>query len=356
MTDPIRVVWDTHDFYFAEDVYIGFPFDLTILSDDENPPTAQLTIQNVDPRIGDTIRALTSPPRLKIQLSLSSNFTYSLLLHFDGADGSQTFVDSGGHNVSVTAHNHVQIDSAQRVFGSGSALFDGVDDYLTVAANPLFQFGTDDFTVDFRFRIPTTGIYVFYDTNSAMNIRLETDVALLDENSLPLLDENSLAISSSIGPNVAVMAGADYVMFGTTPITADTWYHLEIARDGSFIRMFLNGDLEDGAPDFTDITGTSPVIGRNNSGANQYFNGWLEELRVIKGIPAHTGAFSMPLGPYVPSYADNPDIIYSADKLFLVNVSVDVMQITGNIVGWDYLQRVWPGPRAMQSVFPGLFR
>ncbi len=50
------------------------------------------------------------------------------------------------------------------------------------------------------------------------------------------------------------------------------------------------------------------------------------------------------------------DAIYVADKLFLINVTVDIMQISGTIVGWDYLQRVWPGPRAMQAVFPGLFR
>jgi hypothetical protein len=42
--------------------------------------------------------------------------------------------------------------------------------------------------------------------------------------------------------------------------------------------------------------------------------------------------------------------------LFLTNVSVNAMAITGNIEGWDYLQRVWPGVRARQSIFPGLFK
>jgi hypothetical protein len=149
LDDDIRVCWDTQDYVVSGETYIGFPFDITILSDDENPPTAQLTIQNVDPRIGDSIRQLTSPPRLKIQLLV-----------------------------------------------------------LTESA------------------------------------------PLLDEASNPILDETGATI------------------------------------------------------------------------------------------------YDQP----------EPTVIYEADRLFLINVTVDIMQVTGTIVGWDYLQRVWPGPRAMQAVFPGLFR
>jgi hypothetical protein len=140
LSDPIRVVWDTKDFVYGGNTFTGFPFDLEILSDDEQPPQARLVIQNVDPRIGDTIRALTSPPRLKIELLSSNDF---------------------------------------------------------------------DLTVDPR----------------------------------------------------------------------------------------------------TEIGGSPGTI-----------------------------------------------VVYSADRLFLTNVTVDVMAVSGTIVGWDYLQRVWPGPRAMQSSFAGLFR
>jgi len=74
LIDPIRVVWDTKDFVYGGNTFIGFPFDITLLSDDEQPPTAKLTIQNVDPRIGDTVRLLQSPPRLKMELLSSTDF------------------------------------------------------------------------------------------------------------------------------------------------------------------------------------------------------------------------------------------------------------------------------------------
>ena len=74
LIDPIRIVWDTKDFIYGGKTFIGFPFDITILSDDEQPPQAKLTIQNVSPKIGDGLRSLRSPLRLKIELLSSADF------------------------------------------------------------------------------------------------------------------------------------------------------------------------------------------------------------------------------------------------------------------------------------------
>jgi Domain of unknown function (DUF1833) len=70
----IRVVNDTKDYILAGNTYTGFPFDIEILTDDETPPTARLAIQNVDPRIGDSIRTLLTPPQLSIELYSSADF------------------------------------------------------------------------------------------------------------------------------------------------------------------------------------------------------------------------------------------------------------------------------------------
>lgn len=71
---PIRLVNDTVDYIYGPDNYIGFPFEIEILSDDETPPTAKLAIQNVDPRIGDSVRTLMTPPTLTIGLFSSADF------------------------------------------------------------------------------------------------------------------------------------------------------------------------------------------------------------------------------------------------------------------------------------------
>ena len=75
---PVYVVWDTKDYIYNGNTFIGFPFDFAILSDDESTPQARLTIQNVDPRIGDAIRTLMTPPSLKIELLSSADFDTSV--------------------------------------------------------------------------------------------------------------------------------------------------------------------------------------------------------------------------------------------------------------------------------------
>lgn len=371
LDEPIRVVWDTHDFYYGTETFIGFPFDVSILSDDETPPTAQLTIQNVDPRIGETIRRLSSPPRLKIELSLSSDFSYALLLHCDGAGGSTSFPDSGGNNQTVSAIGSAHVSSTTKIFGSGTVRFNGTTDWLEVAADPSQVLTTNDFTIDFRFNLnflDDNSDYVFYDSGTAQieiwippatyhNIRDETNTAITDE-SLSTLTDGDTRTLAVFGDNI----NANKIQ-GTTQINADTEYHVEVTRKNGVLRMFLDGTQE--ADEYLDVTGFTddivdytdddPFFGANFFGG-ELVDGVMDEIRIINGAAAHTEDFNPPLAPYVPSFAAAPDIIYSADKLFLINVSVDVMQITGQIVGWDYLQRVWPGPRAMQAVFPGLFR
>ena len=51
-----------------------------------------------------------------------------------------------------------------------------------------------------------------------------------------------------------------------------------------------------------------------------------------------------------------PDVEYLADRLYLRNVKVDILSVVGDVAGWDYVQRTWPGIRATQARLPGLFR
>lgn len=74
LSDPIRVVNDTKDFSRGGFTWTGFPFDIQIMTDDESPPKAEISIQNIDSRIGETIRGLRTPPRMKLELCSSLDF------------------------------------------------------------------------------------------------------------------------------------------------------------------------------------------------------------------------------------------------------------------------------------------
>ena len=70
-------------------------------------------------------------------------------MHFNGTNGSTTMTDSSKNNLTVTSNNGTAITTAQSKFGGASALFDGTNDYVTTPNNSVFDFGTNDFTIEF---------------------------------------------------------------------------------------------------------------------------------------------------------------------------------------------------------------
>jgi Domain of unknown function (DUF1833) len=339
LSEPIRVVWDTKDFIYGGYTWTGFPFDLEILSDDEQPPQARLVIQNVDPRIGDTIRALTSPPRLKIELLSSADFDLTvdprvesapiggntvLLAHFDGVDGATTTTDSGPNSHTITFAGGVEIDTAQSKFGGSSVLVPSGS--WTTDSSADFTWGTGDFSIDFWYR--------------TADVTAQQNIIGWHANNV---------IYKPAGSSALIYYNSANVIITSTAIVNNTWYHGELSRSSGSTKLFINGTQEGSTyADSNNYTGTV-IKSPSDTGSGW----WLDEVRVLKGEAAHTANFT----PETAAYgAGNATAIYSADRLFLTNVTVDVMAVSGTIVGWDYLQRVWPGPRAMESSFPGLFR
>lgn len=71
---PIRVSSDAVNTISRGDLFIAYPFDLTLPDDEEQrPPRARLVIDNVDRQIVATIRTLQSAPTLLIEIIRASD-------------------------------------------------------------------------------------------------------------------------------------------------------------------------------------------------------------------------------------------------------------------------------------------
>lgn len=201
-----------------------------------------------------------------------------LLLHCDGADASTTFTDSSSSGHTVTANGNAQIDTAQSKFGGASYLSDGTGDYLRLPSHADFGFGTGDFTVDLWMRPATTGDMWIYmgeaNADADVGVRIET---------------NKLVY---FRPNV------DYIT-GTTSVSADTWYHVAVARSGTSTKLFLDGTQEGSTLSDSVDYGASrqPFIGALYD-ASLSFNGWLDEIRISKGVARWTANFTPPTEAY----------------------------------------------------------
>ena len=69
ISPPIRVVNNTENVISRLVTFIGFPFDLALPSSDERaPPVARLTIDNVSREIAQSIRLISTPPSVLIEV------------------------------------------------------------------------------------------------------------------------------------------------------------------------------------------------------------------------------------------------------------------------------------------------
>jgi hypothetical protein len=76
--NDFRFVSDTVDYVWNGDTYIGAMFDVELITDTDQLPTAKFTFPNVDRSIGELIQTTTSPPTIRLDISLSAYFDLSV--------------------------------------------------------------------------------------------------------------------------------------------------------------------------------------------------------------------------------------------------------------------------------------
>jgi hypothetical protein len=208
-----------------------------------------------------------------------------LLLHCDGADGSTTFIDSATGK-TVTAVGNAQIDTAQSKFGGASALFDGAGDYLSVPNHADFDFGSGNFTIDFWVRLNAAGgSYVMKRASGATYGPFQI---MADSTKLYF---TSSATGADWGVLVSWTFGGDF--------TTGVWYHIAGVRYGNLWSLYVNGVSKASATvSQTVVSNTVAVSIGANADASAPLNGWMDEVRISKGIARWTANFTPPNRAY----------------------------------------------------------
>lgn len=203
------------------------------------------------------------------------------LLHFEGVDASTTFTDVIGK--TWTANGNAQIDTAQFKYGAASGLFDGTGDYISTPDHADFSLGTNDFCYEFFFRPAVLGArgIICGQSNSAGT----GDFSIfIEKTAADVLSARAFFSASSV------------TLTGTTPVSADTWYHGAFTRSGSDFHLFLDGTEEDTDSSALSIVNSTSIfsIGRTGALDSLYFNGWLDEFRFTNGAARYTSNFTPP--------------------------------------------------------------
>ena len=204
--------------------------------------------------------------------------TNTLLLHGDGENGSSSIVDVAGH--AITHYGSASLSTAQSKFGGASIYFDGAGDYLSLAANSDWAFGTNDFTID---------LWVYYPVAPGSAQIIGPHTAYVFSDWCLIHDQGSLKF---------YLNNLETVAYAWSP-TLNTWHHLAVTRADGIVRLFIDGNLIN-----SNLNSANVGIGRTLTiGASEnpgfFFTGYMDEIRIKNGKAAWTSNFTPPGSPYV---------------------------------------------------------
>lgn len=215
----------------------------------------------------------------------------SMLLHGDGTNGAQnnTFIDSSSNAFTVT-RNGASTQGTYSPFtatapysasvSGGSGYFNSTTDYLNVSAGTTaLAYGTGNFTIEFW-------VYPFVSTTQVVYDQRATSSTVA-----PLIYINSNVWTYVFGSTVAITGGAPIV---------NAWQHIAIVKSSGSTKLYING-TQSGST-YTDSqnyvcpTGF-PRIGAYSDTAGAKFNGYISNIRAVKGVAVYTANFTPPTAP-----------------------------------------------------------
>jgi hypothetical protein len=215
-----------------------------------------------------------------------------LLLKGDGTNGSTTILDSSkvaGAPKTVTAVGNAQISTAQSKFGGSSIAFDGNGDGLNVTKTADFDFGTANFTIE-SWVYFSSGDFKIIDAFKGYTLNTSGNYFDLFVNS-----SRYIRFATSVGDSFLALTATDQQM------SINTWHHVAASKASGTVRLFVNGvqAATTGSLSSTINGGTVRInVGYTEEFNNNYLNGYIDDLRITKGIARYTANFTPPTAPF----------------------------------------------------------
>lgn len=239
-------------------------------------------IQTLGPGYMSDLRILNGVADTSVPTTPSTAITgTSLLLNFQNAG----VVDSTAKNTLETVGN-AQINTTTKKYGTGSVAFDGTGDYLSIPYNQDVNITTGDFTIEgwVYFNSVAAGQALIFNYNAATNF------------GWALYTSGAGTLGYYLGSTGTTWNIASGISVGS--IVIGQWYYFALVRSGSTFTPYLNGVAGTTATSSSALfNGSLPIcVGGNSSGNN--FNGYVDDLRVTKGIARYTSNFTPPSAPF----------------------------------------------------------
>lgn len=272
------------------------------------------TADYYDPtQVGPTISTFSlgcssyNPPQLTAFPDIFTDIygeSVSLLLPCDDVIDNQV-IDSSQYRKVFSRKAGASIQSAEKKFGSGSLFLDGsVNGFVDTPIDVWYDLGRNDFTVECW----------FYSTETPSTLSRKSRLIGLGNGknqSLNFTTGWSLLLEPLSGiswyryrNNADDTYTNEYSISATSiSIPLSTWHHVAVVRDNNNVKIFFNGTQvhsEFTTAEYSRVTNIDTLqIGRIvlentalSSTNTQNFQGYIDDVRITKGVARYTTSFT----------------------------------------------------------------
>lgn len=211
-----------------------------------------------------------------------------LLVGFDG-----TLRDDSPSGHTLTAFGNAAVSGSSPIFGSGSGVFDGSGDYITVPDHADWDWGTGEFTIELWVQFAGSGDRTIISRNNDFVNGSQFDIDLLSGNlRFNATGRVASAAFTPSGSTSYYICAQRVNNVGAS--TTDYYIHKGTAGGTATVHASAAGNILDNLT-FSDSLPIS--IGRHegHGGATNDFNGKIDEIRITKGRARYgSGSFAVP--------------------------------------------------------------
>lgn len=215
--------------------------------------------------------------------------------------GNNSTIYSTKGDTALACTANAQISNTPTRFGSGSLSFDGTGDWIS-GFNPAgFANSLGDFTFECWYYQTARGSAQYGDGFITLWKDVVTPGTGLSTTNPGVVIRFGSGTNDT--PNLAFYTGTTmHANINSGSTTAlNTWNHIAGVKQGTAMRLFVNGVKvaeQTGMASITDVTFRCIIIGASPDGANPEFQGYIDEVRVTKGVARYTSNFVVPTQPF----------------------------------------------------------
>jgi hypothetical protein len=216
----------------------------------------------------------------------------TLLINGQTTSNSTFIKDASTNNFALTLNGDTRPNNFNpytpgyysNVFNNSSST------YLTVPNNAAFDFGTGDVTIESWVYHNATGVTQAYIATIPVGPAAGTGYGFL------------VNASGFLVMDVFVGATEQVAIANSNALVANRWYHVAYTRSSGTNRLFVDGNLcttsSNTLVQAINSGGNTVSIGRQNFTGFLYpLNGYMSNLRIVKGTAVYTANFTPPTAP-----------------------------------------------------------